>query len=117
MHPMAPGAAPGHEGTGEGPLRVLHVVQKFSSGVGAAIAQYTRSLPSVEHHLLTGTPVDAEGDLADDAELAGVLRMTGGHVARIRAVRAAVATLRPDVIHAHSSHGGMYARLAVSRRT
>ena len=45
--------------------RVLHVVQKFSSVVGSAIAQYTRSLPEVEHHLLSGTPVDGEGDLGD----------------------------------------------------
>jgi glycosyltransferase involved in cell wall biosynthesis len=94
-------------------LRVLHVVQKFSSGVGSAIAQYTRSLPEVDHHLLSGTPVDGEGDLAEQADFTSTHRMTGGHPARVRKVREVVRELRPDVVHAHSSHGGGYARLAV----
>jgi glycosyltransferase involved in cell wall biosynthesis len=97
-------------------LRVLHVVQKFSSGVGSAIAQYTTSLPTAEHHLLSGTPVDAEGDLAEQSRFASTQLMTGGHLARIRRAREVVRDLRPDVVHAHSSHGGAYARLAVSRR-
>ncbi|RBY74822.1 glycosyl transferase family 1 [Blastococcus sp. TF02-09] len=95
--------------------RVLHVVQKFSSGVGSAIAQYTRSLPEVEHHLLSGTPVDGEGDLAEQADFASTAEMTGSHRAKVRRVREVVRALRPDVVHAHSSHGGGYARLAVAR--
>jgi hypothetical protein len=103
---------PPHDLTG---LRVLHVVQKYSSGVGSAIAQYTRSLPTVEQHLLSGTPVDAEGDLAEQAEFASTHRMLGGHLAKVRQVRDVVRKLRPDVMHAHYSHGGAYARLAVRR--
>jgi glycosyltransferase involved in cell wall biosynthesis len=41
--------------------------------------------------------------------------MTGGHLAKIRRVREVVQQLHPDVVHAHSSHGGGYARLAVRR--
>jgi glycosyltransferase involved in cell wall biosynthesis len=96
-------------------LRVLHVVQKFSSGVGSAIAQYTRSLPEVEHHLLSGTPVDGEGDLAEQADFRSTFEMAGTHRAKVQRVRAVVRALRPDVVHAHSSHGGVYARLAVAR--
>jgi glycosyltransferase involved in cell wall biosynthesis len=96
-------------------LRVLHVVQKYSSGVGAAIAQYTRTLPEVEHFLLSGTPVDAEGDLAEQAAFAGTRRMAGGALRKARRVREVVAELRPDVVHAHSSHGGLYARLGIGR--
>lgn len=96
-------------------LRVLHVVQKYSSGVGSAIAQYTRSLPEVEHHLLSGTAVDAEGDLGEQADFASTHRMTGSHLSKIRRVRQVVDELLPDVVHAHSSHGGVYARLAVPR--
>lgn len=95
--------------------RVLHVVQKFSSGVGSAIAQYTRSLPEAEHHLLSGTPVDGEGDLAEQADFASTAEMTGSHRAKVRRVREVVQALRPDVVHAHSSHGGVYARLGVAR--
>jgi glycosyltransferase involved in cell wall biosynthesis len=98
-------------------LRVLHVVLKFSSGVGSAIAQYTQSVPEIEHHLLSGTPVDSEGDLADQAHFADVRLMAPGHAGRVRSVRAAVRELRPDIVHAHSSHGGVYARLAVPRTT
>lgn len=94
---------------------MLHVVQKYSSGVGSAIAQYTRSLPEVEHHLVSGTAVDAEGDLADQADFASARLMTGGHLAKVRQVRDAIHDLRPDVVHAHSSHGGLYARLATRR--
>lgn len=95
--------------------RVLHVVQKYSSGVGSAIAQYTRSLPEAEHHLLSGTPVDAEGDLADQAAFAGTHRMVGHPLAKMRRIRAVVREIRPDVVHAHSSHGGAFTRLAISR--
>lgn len=95
--------------------KVLHVVQKFSSGVGSAIAQYTRSLPEAEHHLLSGTPVDAEGDLAEQADFRSTSEMTGSHLAKVRRIREAVREIRPDVVHAHSSHGGLYARLAVTR--
>ena len=95
--------------------RVLHVVQKYSSGVGSAIAQYTRSLPEAEHHLLSGTAVDAEGDLAEQARFAGTHRMTGSPIAKIRRIRQVVEQVRPDVVHAHSSHGGAFARLALSR--
>jgi glycosyltransferase involved in cell wall biosynthesis len=95
--------------------RILHVVQKYSSGVGSAIAQYTHSLPDVEHHLLSGTAVDAEGDLADQARFAGTHRMDGSLLARIRRIREVVADLRPDVVHAHSSHGGAFTRLALRR--
>jgi glycosyltransferase involved in cell wall biosynthesis len=96
-------------------LTVLHVVEKYRSGVGSAIAQYTRSLPEVEHHLLSGTPVDAEGDLAEQAHFHSTFQMTGSRLAKVRRVREVAHALRPDVIHAHSSHGGAYARLAVSR--
>jgi glycosyltransferase involved in cell wall biosynthesis len=95
--------------------RVLHVVEKYSSGVGSAIAQYTRSLPEAEHHLLSATAVDAEGDLAEQADFAGTHRMTGSAPAKIRRIRQLVRELRPDVVHAHSSHGGAYTRLAVGR--
>ncbi|WP_167759001.1 glycosyltransferase family 4 protein [Blastococcus sp. TF02A-35] len=94
-------------------LRVLHVVEKFSSGVGSAIAQYTRSLPHADHYLLSTTAVDAEGDLADQASFAGVFRMGGSVPAKVRRVRQVVAEVHPDVVHAHSSHGGAFARLAV----
>jgi glycosyltransferase involved in cell wall biosynthesis len=90
-------------------------VQKFSSGVGVAIAQYTRSLPGVEHSLLSSTAVDAEGDLAEQARFTSTHRMEGSSLAKMRRVREVVRQLRPDVVHAHSSHGGAFTRLAITR--
>ena len=112
-----PDTEPGADAAALGGLRVLHVVEKYRSGVGSAIAQYTRSLPEVEHHLLSGTPVDGEGDLAEQADFTATHRMTGGTRAKVRRIREVVADLRPHVVHAHSSHGGAYARLALSRRS
>ena len=106
------GAPPTPDLTG---CRVLHVVQKYSSGVGSAIAQYTHSVPEAEHHLLSATPVDAEGDLAEQARFASARLMRRGHAGKLRSIRETVRELRPDVVHAHSSHGGAYARLAVAR--
>ncbi|NEK84282.1 glycosyltransferase family 4 protein [Blastococcus saxobsidens] len=106
------GAGPAARGAGR---RVLHVVEKYSSGVGSAIAQYTRSLPAAEHFLLSTTAVDAEGDLAEQAAFAGTYRMGGAVPAKIRRIRVVVAQLRPDVVHAHSSHGGAFTRLALRR--
>jgi glycosyltransferase involved in cell wall biosynthesis len=112
MRPVEPQKPTDGDLTGR---RVLHVVQKYSSGVGSAIAQYTRSVPEMDHHLLSGTAVDAEGDLAEQADFTSTHRMTGSPLAKAARVRAVVAELRPDVVHAHSSHGGAYARLAVRR--
>ncbi len=96
-------------------LRVLHVVEKFSSGVGVAITEYTGSLPTAEHFLLYTTLPDGEQDLAQQGRFAGAYRMTGSPFRKIRSIRKVVRALRPDVVHAHSSHGGAFARLAVRR--
>jgi hypothetical protein len=76
---------------------VLHLVQEFRSGVGSAIAHYTRSLPEVEHHPLSGTPGDTEGDLAEQADFRSTSQMTGSHRAKVRSIREAVCEIRPDV--------------------
>ena len=117
MIPGMPDTEPGRDATALDGLRVLHVVEKYRSGVGSAIAQYTRSLPEVEHHLLSGTPVDGEGDLAEQADFTSAHRMTGSTLTKVRRIRSVVADLRPHVVHAHSSHGGVYARLALLRRS
>lgn len=96
-------------------MRVLHVVEKYSSGVGSAIAQYTHSAHEAEHFLLSTTAVDAEGDLAEQARFAGTFRMGGSTVAKIRRIRGVVSDLEPHVVHAHSSHGGAFTRLAIVR--
>jgi glycosyltransferase involved in cell wall biosynthesis len=41
--------------------------------------------------------------------------MDGSLLTRIKRIREVVADLRPDVVHAHSSHGGAFTRLALRR--
>lgn len=97
--------------------RVLHVVDRTSGGVPVAVATYIRNSPdAIEHHILSPfddssrpsavwTGIDAEHhDLGQ------------GLLARIAAVRRASRTVRPDVVHSHSSFGGVYGRLGGIRR-
>jgi glycosyltransferase involved in cell wall biosynthesis len=98
-------------------VRVLHVVESYGAGTASAVLQYVRATPGLEHHLVRRLRHD--GDHADDGELAhfaSVTEMAAGTLAAIRSVRAAVAAVRPDVVHGHSSFGGAFARSAVRRR-
>ncbi|GAB3248643.1 glycosyltransferase [Nocardioides dilutus] len=97
-------------------MRVLHVVESYGAGTASAVLDYVRATPELEHHLVRRLRNDA--DHADDGELAhfaSVTEMAAGTVPAIRSVRAAVAAVRPGVVHGHSSFGGAFARLAVRR--
>jgi len=80
------------------------------------VLQYVRATPDLEHHLVRRLRNDS--DHADDGELAefaSVAEMAAGTFRAVRSVRAAVADVRPDVLHGHSSFGGAFARLAARR--
>lgn len=96
---------------------VLHVIESYGAGTASAAAQYVRATPDLTHHLVRRLRDD--DDHAEDGEselFASVADMAPGVVRAIRSVRRRVLELRPDVIHAHSSFGGAFARLAVARR-
>lgn len=92
--------------------RILHVVQSFASGVATAIAQYVHATPEHEHHLIFAR---TRAEYVPDGELdlfASHRSMPPALLPAIREVRRACAELSPAVLHAHSSFGGAYARLA-----
>lgn len=92
--------------------RVLHIVDRVSGGVPVAARTYIRhGADDVEHVVLT----PSEGADAPWGAVA-VLDLPDGHGRRVRAVRDAVRRVGPDVVHAHSSFSGVYARLALGRR-
>ncbi|WP_169816405.1 glycosyltransferase [Demequina soli] len=98
-------------------LRVLHVVESFASGVAQAVADYVRSTPELSHSLLVGDrgysgAYDIFGNQNVD-----FVQLPKGRVAQLRATRNAIRQLQPDVIHAHSSLGGAYARLVSRARS
>ncbi|WP_372736445.1 glycosyltransferase [Nocardioides sp.] len=98
-------------------MRVLHVVESYGAGTASAVGQYVLATPDLEHHLIRRLRDD--DDHADDGELArfaSVTEMNPGVLSAVRSVRSCVKSLQPDVVHAHSSFGGAFARLAVRKR-
>ncbi|MGO2875024.1 glycosyltransferase [Corynebacterium variabile] len=96
-------------------MRILHVTDCFHGGVATAVDQYARLTPEYEHLLLAN---NARGSDAPVQRTPGVfltdLELPASPVAAVRAVRDAVRTYRPDVVHAHSSFAGAYVRTAAA---
>jgi len=91
---------------------VLHVVESLGGGVTSALLDYIRATPTFRHRVLARLRPDAHssGDL--EGLTGGIIPMRDGHVRRIGDVRRTHRDLRPSIVHAHSSYGGAYARLA-----
>lgn len=100
----------------ESKLRVAHVVEATKGGVHT----YVRNL--IQHQCARGFEVHV---VACDKLSAGALDDSGACVHRyassrnplhlgavVRQVSAALARLSPDIVHAHSTFAGLYARLA-----
>lgn len=86
--------------------RILHVTECFSGGVSRALRTIVELVPEHEHHLLY-----AGLDDPSDMGFASVRELPKSPIARVRAVRTAASELDVDVLHAHSSWAGMYARV------
>lgn len=97
--------------------RVLHVSESFGGGVLAAIRDYARATPEVEHHLLYSTHLDAPIDRGVLRDFKTASKMPTGHMSAVKAVRRRRKELRPQVVHAHSSFAGAYVRLALRAST
>jgi glycosyltransferase involved in cell wall biosynthesis len=92
---------------------VLHIAESYGGGVLAAIRDYMRNSPDVEHHLAFSRREDAAMNERDLVGFATTTELPAGHFRRVRAVRSLALNLSVAVIHAHSSFGGAYARLAL----
>jgi glycosyltransferase involved in cell wall biosynthesis len=96
---------------------VLHVIESYGAGTASAAAQYVRATPELTHHLVRRfRPDDDHAEDGESSLFASVADIEPGVGRAVRSVRRRVLELQPDVIHAHSSFGGAFARLAVSRR-
>ncbi|MBD7996069.1 glycosyltransferase [Arthrobacter sp. Sa2CUA1] len=97
----------------ESRIKVLHVVESFGGGVATALAQYAKATPGVEHHLLRSVRV---GDFADGGELAefsSVDDLPRTPVAARKKIRQTFKQVQPEIVHAHSSFGGLFTRISV----
>lgn len=92
---------------------VLHVVESMGGGVATAVSDYVSNAPECEHHITMAERLSARVSLDPEIKFASVTSMPKGHVPRIWQLRRQVAQLGPRaILHAHSSFGGLYARLA-----
>ena len=106
-------------------LTVLHVVEAFSTGIIQSIRTICRALDGeVGFHVLYGrrpeTPADVERQYPATVgftpwSAAGRAIDPGKDRRAIAELRDTVARVKPDIIHAHSSKAGAYARLAYRR--
>lgn len=106
------GALRVEESTATGVFRVLHVAESFAGGVGNAILDYAASLPELEHHLVYGERDDSPISRSVLDVFASAVSMGSSHADRFRTVREVLRSREWDVVHAHSSYGGVYARVA-----
>ena len=107
---LAPGLVREADGT-KRPLRILHVTECFGAGVGRAVKLRAQALPQAEHHLLwTGEETPTSSQWASTTEL------PASDLSRIRATALTTRQVNPDIVHAHSSWAGVYARVGVFGR-
>ncbi|PPF20054.1 glycosyltransferase [Rathayibacter sp. AY1A7] len=97
----------------EGERTIVHVTESFGAGTASAISDYVAATPAFQHRLVYSPREDSPVPESAFASFAGVTALPTGHVARVRALRTVLAGMPGAVVHAHSSFGGAYARLAV----
>ncbi|GAA4196026.1 glycosyltransferase [Microbacterium oryzae] len=91
--------------------RVLHVTQVYAGGISRAIRSLVELTPEVEHHLLWAGNEEPDDSLPF-ATVHSMPQSPRRMAASVRRVQEVAALVRPDIVHAHSSFGGVYARLA-----
>lgn len=94
---------------------VIHITESFGGGVAGAIRDYCRNYPEAEHHLIYAARADAPIDSSVTNEFEEVMEMRSGHFSRIAQIRKYIQKYECATVHAHSSFGGAYARLAVRK--
>ena len=99
------------DGASARPL-ILHVVESLGAGVNTAVEDYMRSTPGFRHRLLGSPRAELHSAASLEALTEGIDTMGSGTFRRIGDVRRAAREHAPDIVHAHSSFAGAYARLA-----
>jgi glycosyltransferase involved in cell wall biosynthesis len=90
-------------------MRIMHVVEALGGGVQSAINYWTSETP--EHcHVVLGVRRDRHQTNEVPANHC-YIELPPGHTSRLLALAQHVKRLRPEIIHAHSSLAGAYARL------
>ena len=91
-------------------MRVLHVVESFGAGTASAIGAYATSTPDLSHHLLRRIRTGEYFEDGGGSRFESVSTLSGQLSSSVRQIREAIRSLRPDVVHAHSSWAGAFLR-------
>jgi len=92
-------------------MKILHVCESFEGGVATAVANYVDATPEFEHVLLCSTR-SGKLDCGINKRFSTIYRFTDSKLGCIKDVRRSVDKEKPDVIHCHSSLGGVFGRVA-----
>ena len=93
-------------------MKILHVTECFAGGVATAVNMYASLLPEHDHMVLY-TARRANSPATPDPDLfSRCWELPNDHRAAIATVHNVRDEVAPDVIHAHSSFAGAYARIA-----
>lgn len=94
-------------------MRVLHVAECLTGGVLTALEGYVKATPQLEHIVLGNARREPKLAVRGVTGCAQFIEMPTRHAGAVAAIARHVRQLRPDVVHAHSSFAGMYARLGL----
>lgn len=97
------------------PIRVVHVCESFTAGTRSAILSYVSATPAVDHYLVASTGRAGSRLDVPDKVFLGFCPLPTEFIKALATIRGCVREWSPDVLHAHSSFGGMFSRLAVRR--
>lgn len=89
-------------------MRILHVTECYDGGVSRAINKIAELTPEHEHYLLRS----GQDDPTEPKVFNHCARLPEGHIQRIHALRERATDCSADVIYAHSSWAGFYARVS-----
>ena len=92
-------------------MKILHVCESFEGGVATAVANYVDATPEFEHILLCSTR-SGKLDCGINKRFSTIYRFTDSKLGCIKDVKRSVDKEKPDVIHCHSSFGGLFGRAA-----
>ena len=91
-------------------IRILHITDALNGGILTALKNLTQNQQKCDHYVLwdshTDTPVPKDSELTFNNS-----RMRGGHFSKIWQIKKSVNSIKPDVIHLHSSLAGVYGRI------
>jgi glycosyltransferase involved in cell wall biosynthesis len=83
--------------------------------MAAAIADHMANAPECDHHLLVSRDTTCQVGEHFEGFATTVTELPDARLSQVRRVRQATRSLRPHIVHAHSSYAGAYVRLALGR--